>query len=351
MKCAPDLNEAFNVSVELPSGKKEKFEYVGEAGFEYVPDLPGVYKITVSGSGFNLDKNIQVMESNDPRLYLSLDSELIFHKFEPNERVRVLAYEDHLLDRKDAKLIGWKDYVVDNNGELTIRTELTANYVVIGEKSGQVFHRGEGEWRSWARTFGSTSDVYCDGAPEPVGLKLNGKAEVLKDNISMFEYDSNTERVTKVGEQNLGQGTIVGVVSNALCYDGMFLWEVNCADNDCRGWIPEADSGNVYLQPIDNTSSDEKPDSSFSCPDTPEIKIEVGKPARVTFTDGRPVRVRNIPSTYGLISEKIPEGTKFQVISGPQCSEYIWWKIKLDSGVEGWVAEGNMDAYFIEPVE
>ena len=320
---------------------------------EYIPGLRdpmGQYKFTFSGSGWAQTKEIQVVDANGPRLYLTLNSDLIIYKFDPMERVRIFAYEKYNGERRDAKLIGWKEYIVDTNGELTIATDITGNYVAVGEKSGEVFSQEEGESDNWTLWLGLTSDVYCDNALKEVGIKPNGSAKVMKDILPIYKYDS-AGKVIEAGNETFGKGTIVKIMSNAICYDGMFLWNVQCSDKDCGGMIPEADSNGVYLRPNNGPAYDRESNSSFSCPYAPPTRVEVGKTARITFMDGRPVRMRNSPSIYGLIIEKIPEGTKFQVISGPHCYGYVWWKIELENGVEGWVAEGDMDSYYIEPIE
>ncbi|MBZ0304324.1 MAG: SH3 domain-containing protein [Anaerolineae bacterium] len=85
-----------------------------------------------------------------------------------------------------------------------------------------------------------------------------------------------------------------------------------------------------------------------SCPGAPKPRLEIGRSARVAFTSGQPLRVRSAPG--GNVVTQIPEGTVFAVLAGPECQGgYAWWQIRLESGVEGWSAEGSGNGYFVEP--
>lgn len=87
-----------------------------------------------------------------------------------------------------------------------------------------------------------------------------------------------------------------------------------------------------------------------SCPGAPPLRLQVGSSARVSFTNGIPLRVRATPG--GQIITQIAEGTAFTVIGGPQCQgNYAWWQIRTSGGTEGWSAEGDVNSYFIEPVQ
>ncbi len=51
---------------------------------------------------------------------------------------------------------------------------------------------------------------------------------------------------------------------------------------------------------------------------------------------------------------RIPPGTSMMIIDGPVCSDnWSWWKIRLNDGSEGWVAEGGdqTDPYYICPIK
>jgi len=63
-------------------------------------------------------------------------------------------------------------------------------------------------------------------------------------------------------------------------------------------------------------------------------------------TDGVGVVLRGGPSTDNIRVQLIDEGVAFLVIDGPaEGSDLLWWQVRLDDGVEGWVA-----ADFLAPV-
>ncbi|HUF39610.1 MAG TPA: hypothetical protein VMN57_13885 [Anaerolineales bacterium] len=97
----------------------------------------------------------------------------------------------------------------------------------------------------------------------------------------------------------------------------------------------------------------------FSCPSAPVPRVAVGDTARVTFTDGLPLRIRSSPEVRNdNVVTQITEGATFTILGGPVCTAipgsegaYVFWEIELDtSGVSGWVAEGDDSAYYIEEV-
>ncbi|MEL7434161.1 MAG: SH3 domain-containing protein [Chloroflexota bacterium] len=87
----------------------------------------------------------------------------------------------------------------------------------------------------------------------------------------------------------------------------------------------------------------------LQCDGAPETRLSVGMRARVTFTDGTALRLRNAP--FGDILTELQEGTEFDVIGGPECNDgFVWWQISTDDNLVGWSAEGDSDDYYIEQV-
>lgn len=87
------------------------------------------------------------------------------------------------------------------------------------------------------------------------------------------------------------------------------------------------------------------------CPGTPPSMISIGNRARVTYTDGSSTNLRSASTTNSDILLRMPEGYEFEVIGGAQCADgYTWWQIRTIDGLVGWVAEGNENGYFVEPL-
>jgi hypothetical protein len=89
---------------------------------------------------------------------------------------------------------------------------------------------------------------------------------------------------------------------------------------------------------------DEEPISIPHC-------VSLNSKARVAYTDGKPLSVRKSIGTSSSILTSLPEGTEFTIMEGPvQDGDHWWWKIVMSDGNTGWVAEGEADICFIEPL-
>ena len=91
-----------------------------------------------------------------------------------------------------------------------------------------------------------------------------------------------------------------------------------------------------------------------SCPGAPQLRLTVGMQGQVAAPGPGEttsnLRVRLAPGTNAKVLGRIHSGDTFKVTDGPICTENLaWWKIATDSGLEGWVAEGDNNGYFIEP--
>ncbi|MBN1371930.1 MAG: SH3 domain-containing protein [Anaerolineaceae bacterium] len=93
--------------------------------------------------------------------------------------------------------------------------------------------------------------------------------------------------------------------------------------------------------------------AAVDCPLAMDGRLEVGKGARVTFTDGKSLRVRSEAGKSATVLGQMPEGTEMTVNDGPVCvGEGLWWKItSADGKLSGWVLEGEDGDYYLEPWE
>lgn len=112
-----------------------------------------------------------------------------------------------------------------------------------------------------------------------------------------------------------------------------------------------ADGGVVVNAP---TSTPTAQQPVATCDAAPPICLAAGMTARVTFTNGSVLRVRQAPG--GTIITELSEGTGFKVVEGPTCLDgFNWWKIELEivngGSLTGWSAEGDADNYYIEPFQ
>lgn len=86
------------------------------------------------------------------------------------------------------------------------------------------------------------------------------------------------------------------------------------------------------------------------CNSAPKTRLQVNQSARIVYREG--VRLREMPGFNGAILDMVAAGTIVRTISVPVCrDDILWWEVKLESGQTGWVAEGQPDLYYLEPVE
>ncbi|MBZ0317126.1 MAG: hypothetical protein K8L91_11960 [Anaerolineae bacterium] len=90
------------------------------------------------------------------------------------------------------------------------------------------------------------------------------------------------------------------------------------------------------------------------CPDAPPPRLGLGTQARVIVTgEGLAglLRVRDNAGVAGGVLVDMKNGDAFSVIDGPTCLDnYLWWQIVTTGGITGWVAEGSLENYFVEPL-
>ncbi len=85
------------------------------------------------------------------------------------------------------------------------------------------------------------------------------------------------------------------------------------------------------------------------CSNAPPPRLATGSTGMVTFTDGRPLNVRNTAGLSGALLGQLPEGMTFTVLEGPTCSDGIyWWRVSAGA-LTGWIAEGMEGDYFVAP--
>ena len=146
------------------------------------------------------------------------------------------------------------------------------------------------------------------------------------------------------------------MTSLAFSPDGRWLAAAN-ENGRLRVWeIPYIPLVAAAAEP--NSSPTPLPPTVFSCPLAPSPRVKVGDTARITFTTGQKTRLRSIPEAGDNVIVMSAEGTEFKIIDGPRCylrpgtnQAYVYWKIFVTSNSQaGWLAEGDSDSYFIEPL-
>lgn len=350
--CGLTVGEEVQIVVDLPNGETVKdtavvhqteSDNIGELFYDYVPlvyDPVGKYTITFTGNTWVLEYPFMVIEPPDARLYL-YEAQLLLINFSPNETVRLFVYSTS--NSSNLKLVGWKEFQVNDGGDLILNIENRDSYVVIGEFSGQLSVNLE------------SGDIYCENV-HPVGIIPDEYAEVIDTSNSLPIYRSVNKNGTWTEELvgTLQKGDVVRIVSNATCKEGAFWWNIYCENNSCYSFIPESGPNGPYLRSLEELPLTSTPDPSIIpyCSGTLPTRLQVGMNAEVTRSGMAPqLSLRAQPS---LSSEKvhvIATGRKMTILQGPVCADSsYWWYIRSEQGFEGWVREGDNEDYWIDPL-
>ena len=356
MVCGIPVGEQVQVNVALPDGTtsdggvltaSQTFDRdTGEITFYYMPLVhspTGDYVFTFSGENWTLDYPVTVIEPPDARLYI-YESELFLINFQPKENIRLFVYG---FDNSYGgwELMGWKQYEVDDTGDLTISTQIDdAGFVAIGEVSGQ-------------RSVGLfPGDVYCKGA-QSVGIVPLKYAEVIRTSNELAVYTSEVENGTWIQKDagTLQVGEIVRIQSNAECKNGTFWWNISSVGNrSVWGTIPESGTDGPYLRPLAELPATSTPDPSTIpvCQGTLPTRLHVGMNAEVTTSGMAPqLSLRAQPSLNAEKVHVIAAGRDMVILDGPVCADNsYWWYIRSEQGFEGWAREGDFEDYWIDPL-
>jgi hypothetical protein len=94
------------------------------------------------------------------------------------------------------------------------------------------------------------------------------------------------------------------------------------------------------------------PTPDLVCSPAPPQRLQPGMEAEVSFRLGLRLRIREEPGLDGRIITSMPRGTQMAILDGPVCREgYKWWNVEIaDSGMTGWMAEGEPRLYYLDPL-
>lgn len=91
------------------------------------------------------------------------------------------------------------------------------------------------------------------------------------------------------------------------------------------------------------------PPPTASCAGAPRERLIIGERGRVLPDDPRPVNVRRLPGIEHTLVTVIPINGLFMVLDGPVCADgYQWYKVHYREAT-GWLAEGDLSSYYVEP--
>jgi hypothetical protein len=79
-------------------------------------------------------------------------------------------------------------------------------------------------------------------------------------------------------------------------------------------------------------------------------RLTLANSGHVAFTDGADMRIRKKPGFSHDVMYKVPEGTGFNLLDGPECVDNVfWWQIQTEEKLEGWMAEFQDGIFLLDP--
>lgn len=85
------------------------------------------------------------------------------------------------------------------------------------------------------------------------------------------------------------------------------------------------------------------------CPGAPKERLILQERGWVLPDDPRPVNMRSEAGVTSTLIMQIPIRAVFYVLDGPVCNgDFAWYKVRYQ-GREGWIAEGDLTSYYVEP--
>ncbi len=192
----------------------------------------------------------------------------------------------------------------------------------------------------------STAEITCEDAPEP-RLEIGEQGRVASDAVAvLYTSPQAMEVVTELAGRELFEvldGPECGVSSN-------YMWKVQNGDE--IGWMTETDYFTEYryiTEPMDAVADDEE---TTECPGGLTQQLEVGGQAKVIADLDEPLNVRSRPTINGIDLYLLYSDEIVTVTEGPLCypingDNQSWWRVENPRGVEGWIAEGDADGYWL----
>lgn len=195
----------------------------------------------------------------------------------------------------------------------------------------------------WAPTLWVTTGSVA-GAPVLLSASVNcgllpllntGQQAIVGPDLSLWVRGAAMTSAEQLG--SLEGGTVVSIDEGPVCADGYNWYAVS--NDDISGWTAEGGNGDYWLL------------YHVACSDSPATRLTTNMTA--TATGDRVVNMRDGAGTANTeVVWAVAAGDEFVVTGLPQCgaSGLRWYPVRVDEKL-GWIAEGQGEFYWIEPVE
>ncbi len=195
----------------------------------------------------------------------------------------------------------------------------------------------------WAPTEWVTTGSVA-GAPVLLSTSLNcgllpllstGQKAIVGPDLTLSLRNEATTSGELMGR--LEAGTVVAIDQGPVCADGYNWYAVS--KDDISGWTAEGGNGDYWLL------------YHVACSDSPATRLTTNMTA--TASGDAVVNIRDGAGTDNTeIVWAVATGDEFVVTGLPQCgaSGLRWYPARIEAKL-GWIAEGQGEFYWIEPVE
>jgi serine/threonine-protein kinase len=183
----------------------------------------------------------------------------------------------------------------------------------------------------------------CSAMATRMRASEGGRTTLFPDSPTRIRQSPGTSAATL---RSISPGQMFWVASGPVCANSINWWQIIGYDLNglWNGWIAEGQSGQYWIEPYNTGPID--------CPGAPPPRLVPGEGGRVTVSPPLPSRVRSAPTTAeSNVIGQLQPGETFDVVSGPVCdeaNEWRWWLVS-NVRIEGWVAEGPLGEYWMEP--
>lgn len=211
-----------------------------------------------------------------------------------------------------------------------------------------------------------TFPTSAQGAPDAINDALAdlstrlGRTYTLND--LFWTWEQTTFLDSALGCPQRGeittQGSVIGYIFKFTVGTEIYEYRVSADRTKTRFCGTSADGG-TPVELVDAIGIDSPEEvSNRLCPppiapDKPYIRSRLagGIEGRIA-SGGGALNLRDTPSTSGAVLTQVPELARFSVIANarPACDSagYVWWQVNYN-GTTGYLAEGLVSDYFIEP--
>jgi|WetSurSiteA1Bulk_404760.scaffolds.fasta_scaffold00244_5 hypothetical protein len=171
--------------------------------------------------------------------------------------------------------------------------------------------------------------------------------------------------IKSIKEKNYGAGIAYLLIPSILAVVILFLWigsisnhgvpvSVSGSQPQYKSVEPSAITNPVTEAPT--ASQQQQPQQQgFVCGSNLVSQLQVGMIVRVEDETDLCNRIRSGPGTDRSILSCAEPNTKMEIIGGPECSQYPFWKVKILSGPSagqiGWTAGGDSTRQWLIPVQ